>query len=353
MSRGRNGQSRGTFGESGSSKVSTGALIDRGDRMRAKRLTGVVSAALLSVGGIGGSGAGAQAQSPPSIVYALDRDGSYSEIHLMTENGDPVARLTHYRGEDISPDWSPDGERIAFIRDSDPRPPEVYGGDIVEDFNENYDLYVMERDGSNVTRLTRGPAEDSAPEWSPDGTRIAYTSRSDDDGDYDVVIMDLDTGDRTSLTDDDADDYSPSWSPDGTTLAFYSTYRSCTEPCDQSQADVYTVPVEGGSPTLLTGPEFDDVDPVWAPDGQRIFFSRAACCQFDIWSMDPDGTDRMRHTRTRRIDEGSVTFSTEDDRFVFGRSGRGSWSIWMMDLSSAEVTRLTPRGRQAGTPDWL
>src|SRR5687768_3662657 len=104
-----------------------------------RSLTIIVSVALAGLSSTSLLGAhAAHADSPASIAYALRHGDSNSEIHLMRENGEHFARLTHYRGEDVSPTWSPDGERIAFIRDSDPRPAEVYGGDIIEDLNENF-----------------------------------------------------------------------------------------------------------------------------------------------------------------------------------------------------------------------
>ena len=196
--------------------------------------------------------------------------------------------------------------------------------------------------------------EDGWPVWSPDGSQIAYVSSDEGKDDYDIFVLDLDSGDTRNVTNDPGDDYAPSWSPDGSTLwCFYSTYRSCTEPCDQSQADVYTVPVGGGEPTLLSGPEFDDVDPVWSPDGTRLFFARAACCQFDIWSMDPDGTNRVRHTWTRRTDEGNISFSSAATLLrVRPESRRG---VWHLDdgFDAGTTTRLSPRGQEAWSPDWL
>ena len=89
-------------------------------------LTLSVAVAALIPSGI--NSALADEQSPSPIVYARYGDGRYPEIHVMSESGEDMARLTRYRAEDFAPVWSPDGRRIAFVRDSDPKPPEVYGG---------------------------------------------------------------------------------------------------------------------------------------------------------------------------------------------------------------------------------
>ncbi|HYI45176.1 MAG TPA: hypothetical protein VE174_06925 [Actinomycetota bacterium] len=324
--------------------------------MKLKLRALVVIALALALLGPRVTGAAATAQEeqilPATILYAAAGQTGYPEIHLMRENGDHFARLTYYKGEDLSPVWSPDGERVAFIRDSDPRPPKV-AGDILQDLRANYDLYLMAADGSNVVRLTQEQTAEDSPQWSPDGSSIAYISGHGENSDnFDVFVMDLDSGESRNITDDPADDYDPSWSPDGSTLAFYSRYRPCDEPCDPSQTDIYTIPAAGGEPTLLTGPEFDDIDPTWSPDGTRIFFSRAACCQFDLWSMEADGSDAVRLTRTRKADEGNISWSTGTDRFVFERATGHRSSIWMMDLGSGTGTRLTPKRQFAFTADW-
>ena len=91
------------------------------------------------------------------------------------------------------PAWSPDGEQIAFATDRD----------------GNLEIYVMAADGSNPTRLTDNPAEDSNPGWSPDGNQIVFTS--DRDGDVDVYTMTPDGSDVSSLTHNSTWDQAPDW----------------------------------------------------------------------------------------------------------------------------------------------
>jgi len=81
---------------------------------------------------------------------------------------------------------------------------------------------VMDADGSNQTRLTRDPADDSGPAWSPDGSRIAFMSYRDRNDE--IYVMDADGSNQTRLTRDLANDIGPAWSPDGSRIAFES-YR--------------------------------------------------------------------------------------------------------------------------------
>ena len=91
----------------------------------------------------------------------------------------------------------PDGERIAFFSDRD----------------GNFEIYVMNADGTGVSRLTDEPGADALPAWSPDGERIVFVS--DRSGNEEIFVMNADGTAVEQLTDDPADDVEPAWSPAG------------------------------------------------------------------------------------------------------------------------------------------
>ena len=128
-------------------------------------------------------------------------------FYVMNADGSEVTPFNNNRGSD--PTWSPDGQRIAFTSYRD----------------RNHEIYVMNADGSGVARLTDNDAADWDPAWSPDGQRIAFYSDRDDgnnrsDGDYDIYVMNADGSGVARLTDNGASDLA--WSPDGERIAFYS-----------------------------------------------------------------------------------------------------------------------------------
>jgi Tol biopolymer transport system component len=148
------------------------------------------------------------------IVFRDSRDGVNvdDEIYVARANGEDVRNLTNAPGSnEWGPAWSPDGTRIAFNSDREGTP----------------QVYVMNADGGDVRRLSDVWGE--YPAWSPDGTRIAFGSYAGGttpfgDPNYDVFVMDADGSNEMNLTDDpDAYDMYPTWSPGGRWIAFEST----------------------------------------------------------------------------------------------------------------------------------
>ncbi|HEX7846814.1 MAG TPA: PKD domain-containing protein, partial [Chitinophagaceae bacterium] len=163
-----------------------------------------------------------QSSSPPpcatncgKIVFVSDRDGNM-EIYTCNADGSNVTRLTNNAGADGDPAWSPDGTRIAFIRNMD-----IYGAG---------NLWIINADGSNpVQRTFTNDAKN--PAWSPDGTRIAFTDMVDQASNAGIpiiVMMDLANGTVSALSNSLGSSVEPSaaWSPDGTKIAFHSDWHA-------------------------------------------------------------------------------------------------------------------------------
>ena len=113
----------------------------------------------------------------------------------MNTDDTNLINLTNHLAKDSSPDWSPDGNQIAFTSDRD----------------GNTEVYVMNADGANPINLTNHPARDVGPAWSPDGKQIAFSTNRDVD--WEIYVMDADGANPINLTNHPAWDSSPSWGP--------------------------------------------------------------------------------------------------------------------------------------------
>jgi len=172
-------------------------------------------------------------------------------------------RLTNNPADDFSPSWSPDDKNIAFASDRD----------------GNWEIYIMNTDGSGQIRLTNNTAVDGAPSWSPDDKNIAF--ESDRDGNWEIYIMNADGSGQTNLTDNPADDFSPSWSPDGKRIAFASDRDGNWE--------IYIMNADGSGQTNLTDNPVDYYASSWSPDGKRIAFESDRDGNYEIYVMNVEG----------------------------------------------------------------
>jgi Tol biopolymer transport system component len=229
------------------------------------------------------------------IAYVRDDFVADSQIRVVNPDGSGVEQLTSV-GENFSPRWSANGRRIVFtsLRDGNP------------------EVYVMEADGGNQTRVTNDPAFDFNPSWSPDGQRIAFQRRTTQL--YDIYAVDVDGGGLANLTNGQGGN-EPAWSPDGTKIAFISGNN------------VFSMNADGTGRTKLTSyptPSRESFrepqNPDWSPDGSRItydlLFGGSSHFFNSIHVMNADGTADVEHFFGSAVVWGPV-FSPDGAEIVF------------------------------------
>lgn len=168
----------------------------------------------------------------------------YFEIFTRSADGCVETRLTNNPGlESSGPSWSPDGSKIAYSSRVD----------------GNAEIYVMNADGSGKSRRTHHLAEDTDPDWSPDGMQIAFTRM--EDGIRSIFVMNTDGSGPKALT--TQNDYQPDWSPDGTRVAFVSERGGLRR--------IFVMNADGSLPFAITA-SGNVHSPVWSPDGTRIAY---------------------------------------------------------------------------------
>jgi Tol biopolymer transport system component len=206
------------------------------------------------------------------IAYRDSRRGinHNDEIYVVDADGTHARNLTHSPYNEWSPSWSPDGGLISF-----------YSGE----------LFAMRPDGRHPRSVTK--VEGEYPAWSPDGRRIAFMSSQPgargNNPNYDVVVVNRDGTGARRITDWPGEDGWPAWSPDGRSIVFTSTHGD-------GSMRLYVMAADGSRKRLLTH-TISGAFPVWSPDGRAIMFSggRNGIGDHDhLWVIRPDGSGLRR-----------------------------------------------------------
>ena len=192
----------------------------------------------------------AKAPTTPKILFTSARDDNY-EVYLMNPDGSEQMNLTQHRAQDVQAVWSPTGEQILFVSDRD----------------GVRDLYLMDPDGTHVRRVFKREANRDDPTWAPDGNQIAYTYTDwgAAAGKFSISIATLGEQEEELLV----NGFYPVWAPDGTEIA-YIAYVAFGHTRRVTLIDLRT-----RKPNLLLAKKAMDWqnDPAWSAAGGKLVFS--------------------------------------------------------------------------------
>jgi dipeptidyl aminopeptidase/acylaminoacyl peptidase len=228
-------------------------------------------------------------------------------------------RQTNDNGQyDMSPDWSPDGKQIAFASARD--------GD--------FDIWIMNSDGSGVRNLTNNTTGDYNPAWSPDGQSIVFSGAvGKPDEPTGLYIINIDGSHLRQVIDHEC--LHPDWSPDGQLLV-----------CSLNDI-LHVVRIDG---TNFHSLKVLGVSPKWSSDGKFIAYAALTGLNtVNIWIVNADGTN-PRSIST--VNTNGLDWSSDDRWLVFSSRIEHRSHLAIMDINGANMRRLTHLGNVGIDPDW-
>jgi WD40-like Beta Propeller Repeat len=247
------------------------------------------------------------------IVFAAAPHGTW---HLFETRGGAVVQLTAGHGADLAPAWSPDGRRIAFQSNRD----------------GNWEIYVMNADGTGIRRLTDDDARDGEPSWSPDGRRIAFV--------HNGHLFELRVTGGAARTLEQNGEW-PSWSSDGKALAwdveFGEHYHGILFSEPGRSLGVYGTP--------------DDRRPVWSSRRKLVAYECRFGAHWHICLLDPR-TGSQRVLTGHRSDSFAPTWSLDGTHLAFISDRDGLDQLFVMRSDGTAVVRLTSDQADKDTPAW-
>jgi Tol biopolymer transport system component len=249
------------------------------------------------------------------IAFTSDRDGNL-EVYMLDVDTLEATRVTNNDAIDWNPSWSPSGDLISFVSNRDARAA------------SGYDIYTVTEAGKRISRLTfRAQGADSNPAWTPipeGGTSSKYiVFVSDRDGNLEIYRLAMADESVTRLTYREKNtDSSPSLSPDGTRIAFQSDVDGNWE--------IFIMDIDGKNVKRLTFNPADDRYPAWSPDGSKISFTSNRDGNQEIYVMDVGGKNKRNLTNTPSDDE-HPTWSPDASMIAFQSDRGGTTEIWRMN----------------------
>ncbi|MHB8278480.1 MAG: zinc-ribbon domain-containing protein, partial [Candidatus Humimicrobiaceae bacterium] len=254
------------------------------------------------------------------ILFLSDRNG-YVQICLMNSDGSGLVQLTNDNYNNDYPCFFPDGIRIAFESDRRGMP----------------QIYIMNSDGSGLMQLTNDNFDKHSPCLSPDGNKIVFCLVRNENSQItyyysQIYLINSDGSGLMQLTNGSYDNYNPCFSPDGNKIIFYSDKGG--------YMGIYILDTKTNKIDLIRAINFGSSNPSFSNDGNKIVFQTYTCKGPEICTMNSDGSGLVQLTNDNYGNQ-YPSFSPDGTKIVFQSYRNGNYQICLMNSDGSGLVQLT------------
>jgi len=260
------------------------------------------------------------------IAYVTDQ-GSGGRVTLRISDADGHGAQTVVSSNEpiLSPAWSPDGQRIAYVSFENRRPA----------------IYVQDVSSGRRDLVASYPGINGSPAFSPDGRSLALTLSKG--GNPDIYVLDLGTRELRQVTDHLGIDTEPAWSPDGSTIAFTSNRGGSPQ--------IYKVSAAGGPAERVTFENDYNAAPTYSPDGRSLALVTRVNGQFRIGLLKLGGGGPMRIMSSGTLDE-SPSFAPNGSMIIYATHYNGRGVLAAASVDGRVSQRLSQDSGEVREPAW-
>ena len=286
---------------------------------------------------------------PSRIAFSSDRDQTVHVYTIKPDSTDNKSTSNDAQTLDGLPTWSPTGKEITFTSNQ--------SGD--------WEIWIMNEDGSNRLKLTEMKGWDGLSRWSPDGTRITFSGeRKDEMGftSFEIFIMNSDGSNVKQITDSetwgphtDEDEPArwnscPTFSPDGKKILFVSNRDG-----DYARPILYIMNTDGSDQKKFGLPDIEGTDPDWSPVTNKIVFCRGSAAKGEIWVM--DGGSPLPLLTAKKVSDNTdnnrnPVWSPDGTKIAFISDKYGNDDVFNMNADGTSVQRVTYEKSNERHPSW-
>jgi Tol biopolymer transport system component/serine/threonine protein kinase len=270
------------------------------------------------------------------IAFASKASGNF-QIYVINSDGTGRRQITNLPEGACQPDWSPDGKRLVFISPCE----------TINDYYPGSAMYIINEDGKGLLPLPTLVGGDYDPKWSPDGNKIVFTSLRNG-GRPQLFVHNLEDNSVTPISEKFLTDFQASWSPDGKQLVFISTRK-------QGQ-QVWVMDADGKNPQQLTRKNNGILNyrPSYSPDGKNIIFTQYVSeGSVPRVLIAPINFETYSDYRVSDLPMRDAVYSPDGYWIAFeGWLVGGSHNIYIMSATGAGLTPVTDDSALDFDPAW-